>query len=1360
MKSRFVIALLLLFCLNIQANSNDKYGNVLERFDRSLNLSNNVIHTIAQDSIGFLWIGTSYGLNKYDGNELTQYLFNPTDDSSIGDNYIQEIYLDSDGVLWILVPQYLCKYNGESDTFVRYAYAPKKINTHSNSLGKIVDDGKGKLWICTPEMGFFSFDKRTGKIVKLNYNITDIFNIQIDKNRKILWICGLGKIYEYMIDKGQMLNYDLPYSESVLAIDFKCNKIITSNHSLSFKYLENGKIILGQTNILFDTKIPGLHCSLNTKNYLWIGSRHNGLMLYDKKNRILKNLVYNKYDPESISNNDILALFNDREGNVWIGTSDGLNRFVGIGKPFQNFMIEDGLQSNTVNSILIDNKGALWIGGYDGVSRKDKGQKRFISYSSVMCDGKKYNISNVRDMVKDNRGNIWLGKKERIFVYTADREFKTFTLPFKNEGSFELLSMFVGNDTSLWIGTYGNGLYRVNLSDFSLQSHLETSNSNLSSNYIKDIMRLSDGRICLGTLRTGVDIYDSFTGRVKNIRFSSLTHNYVSDFINSLFQDSRGNIWVLSWYGAFVLNKDFKIVKKYFVSDGIASNELTSIAEDVNGDIWLGSNNGLSHIYLKGSEHICNYSKEDGLPSNNISTGCITVSDGSHFYIGTANGLSYFDLFDLPVHSKIMSPIITGLKIFNKDVRPGEKVNGQVVLPRQLYYMNEINLNYRQRTVQIEFSVPEFNDQKVTYAYKLDGIDRGWIYSGKVNYAAYSNLNYRSYTFRVKARNGAGIWSAEKILKIVVHPPFWQTWWAYTLYIIVLMLIIIAVILFILSKERLKHEIRIRQITYQKENEISMMKLKFFTNVSHDLRTPLALIITPLEHLLKHEEMSDIIRNQIIIVRNNATYLLSLINQILDFRKMEVEDKQLHVAKHDIVKFMQNMVNAFDNYAKQKNIEIGLNSDSESIDIWYDQQLMQKVMFNLIGNALKFTPDAGKVLISIVNFSDSVEVKVADTGIGIDPEHQQKIFEDFYQVHNSTASLLNNHTSGTGIGLSIVKKYVEMHNSKINVDSVLGKGSTFSFSLKKGLSHFDDVQIENNSDDLKIEDVTMVPNVPVKLDTPIDKSKLLNEDADTILLVDDNPDILAMLSTILAGKFKLFRASGAKDGLEIAQRELPDIILSDVMMPEVDGFQLAESIKRNPLTAHIPILFLTAKVSLRDVMKGLEIGATDYITKPFSEDILLAKITNLLADRRRLVMRKTIMQPSEIYSDAKPDDNTPSYSTIYLLEDPLIRNIVSFIEENMGDEELNSDLIERHFGLSKMQLYRKLKAVAGLSVTDVIKSVRITNATRLLADPQLNISEVAYRLGFSDPLYFSKIFKKETGTSPSEFRQQKLTSHK
>lgn len=1326
-----------------------------ERFDRSFNLSNNVVHSIAQDTTGFLWIGTSYGLNKYDGSKVTHYFFDPVDERSIGDNYIQKIFLDREGKLWVLVPKFLCLYDEHTDTFIRYPYATEKINTHKADFGEIIDDGKGLLWIDTPEMGFFSFNKRTEKIVKFDLEVNTIFSIVQDESEEALWICGIGEISKFSITTGTLVHYKLPVSDPVLGIDFKYGNVITTSHIYKIACSETGDVSITPTTSSLNLENRNLSCFLKTDRAFWIGSRRNGVMIYDRKSGTLTNHVYNREDARSISNNVVLSLFEDRRGEIWIGTSDGLNRYATKGNLFTAYLREDGMLSNNVLSVMEDHLGRLWVGGYDGVSCLKKGEHRFTSYNSVICDGRQYDLSNIRDIAKDSVGNIWLGKKECLFVYTPEGKFKTISLPFKNEGNLELLSLYVDNNSSLLVGTYGNGFYKIDLSSGLLLEHLDTGNSMLSSNYIKDIIRLADGRLCLATLRTGIDIYNPVTGETKNIRFSHLTRNYVSDFINSVYQDSRGYLWVLSWFGAYVLNKELNLVRKYASTDGIVADELTSIAEDANGDIWLGSSNGLSRICRNGDEHVCNYSTSDGLVSNNISTGCIFVSGGKTLYVGTVNGVSRFDLEDVPVRYESTPPVITGLKIFDKEVRPEVEMNGQVVLSRQIHLMDKIDLSHRQKTLQIEFSVPGFSDRNMVYAYKLDGMDKDWIYvSGSMNNAAYSNLYYRNYTFRVKARNADGIWSPEKTLIITVHPPFWQTWWAYIIYMVIFVVLMVAFWTFILSKERLKQDLRIRQITHQKENEISEMKLKFFTHVSHDLKTPLTLVITPLEHLLNHEPLSESIRNQLMMVRNNASYLLSLINQLLDFRKMEVDSRQLQVSEHDIVKFLTKVTKAFETYAKQKNIELEITSKLQTASLWFDQELMQKVMYNLIGNALKFTPDGGHVAVSVEELPNSIEIKVSDTGIGIDPSLQQKIFEDFYQIHNSTESILNTHTSGSGIGLSIVKQYVEMHGSKIEVSSIAGQGSTFSFCLKKGHAHFCDVQIDHTHVELPVADESLIHPVPMQpvIHPQIPENGMM--EADTVLVIDDNPEILTMLATILEGKFNLLISSDANEALDIAQRELPDVILSDVMMPVMDGFELAEAVKSNPLTAHIPLLFLTAKSSLADVKQGLGTGASDYITKPFSEDILIAKITNLMADRRRLIKRaRSDDSLAKPVIESSPEFSSPTCSSIYLLEDPLVTKIIAFIETNMSDIDLNAELIESYLGLSKMQLYRKLKAVAGLSVSDVIKSVRITNACRLLSDSQLNISEVAYSLGFSDPLYFSKTFKKETGFSPLQFRR-------
>lgn len=1332
----------------------------IENFSEKIQLSNNVINCIVQDTTGFMWIGTSHGLNKYDGNKVTQYFYNPKDSLSIADNNIQCLFVDSQGVLWVLVPMFLCKYEEETDTFIRYPYATFKKNTHTANSGGIIEDKDGNLWIGTPEMGFFCFNRDKEKIIKIDLPVDGIGKVFFDEGRQILWVCSIGEIDKYIISTGEIYRYNMFENNPVIGIDFELGLVMTNNRSYKISCQGNESFEVQDYSSSLDWDKYNKTCYLDTESFLWIGTRGDGVLLYDKEKNTIMSLYYNPNSTFSVSNNTIKVFYQDDCGNIWIGTQDGLNKCIFNTNKFGAYLSDDGLISNIVTALLEDDSANLWITTYDGVSVFNKKNDEFESYYSVLDQGVEKKILNIRDIAKDHRGNMWIGKKQELIFFDSKKQvFSFLSFPYKNEGSLDILSVFADRGNSIWLGTFGNGIYEVDINSHLLKCHMDVDNSNLSSNYIKDIIQLENGAFCFATLRTGIDIYNPLSGKIKNIRFEDITDNYVSDFINCVYQDSRGYLWVLSWFGGFVLDQNLEY--KYFFSTktGLVSDELTAIGEDANHDIWLGTMGGLSRVSFDSdtSYHICNYTITEGLISNSISTGGIYVSESQKIYVGSSNGVMYFDLVDVPIHKHSAKPVITGLKISNNDVRPGECVNGEVVLKKQIKFLDNIELNYKQNVLSIEFSSPYLNySGKMRYAYRLDGLDKNWNYTyNPNNYATYMNLYPGKYVFRVKSKNSNGIWSQERHLNLLVTPPFWKTWWAYLSYVVITVFILAIVVRFILSRDRLEQELKIKQIRYEKEVEVNNLKIRFFTNISHDIRTPLTLIISPIEHILNVEELKDSVRSQLQLVKNNASYLLTLINQFLDFRKMEVEEKALSVSKYDIVAFVRQVTDAFHSYSLQKNIKLTFVCNSSKIDLWFDWQLMQKSLFNLISNALKFTKEHGEVTVFVSDLETEVEIKVADTGIGIHPEEQRKVFQDFYQVHHSAGSILDHYTSGTGVGLSIVKRYVEMHGSKVEVHSVLGKGSTFFFRLKKGHAHFEDVQMVQ-------EEISISHPIVPFFALYDNKNESQNSDREEdpilenkILLVDDNPNMRYLLETILDGHFMLLFAEDGRQALSLAENELPDIIISDVMMPEMDGFEFVRNLKNNVLTNHIPVLFLTAKSSLEDVREGLNIGAWDYIMKPFQEDVLLAKINNLLNDRSRLLakeLRQGVLEESNLV-DLKNKPNSKVENDIFELSDPFLRRVIDFIDANLEKEDLSSEYIEINLSVSKMQLYRKLKAVCGLSVSDVIRKVRVQKAISLLLTSENNVSEIAYKLGFSDPFYFSKVFKKETGMSPLQYKK-------
>lgn len=1337
----------------------------IEPFAERNHLSNNTIYSIAQDTTGFLWIGTSYGLNKYDGNKITQYYFDPDDPSSIGDNYIQKIFIDSEGNIWVLVPQYFCKYDEEKDSFVRFAYAKEKKNTHTSNPGDIIEDYQGNIWIGTPEMGMYLFNKQTGTISELEIPFVNTLDIQFVDNDTV-WISSVGEIGKYIISTGETFIYQLPIYDQVIGIDFSANLVVTSGQFYKMNFAENDKIsfTLSPTSLISDKYRK--KCILETDRHLWVGTKGEGLIMLSKNDKKTVSFKYEKNSPNTISNNSINVLYEDRSGVLWIGTNDGLNRCIFKHNRFNSILQEDqknGLISNIINSIFEDDKKNLWISTFEGVSKLDLRNGEFTNYTSIeVNEGERKDLENTRTIIQDKSGNIWLAKKQGLYMYDKrNGQFCFCPLPTNDGTDPDVLCAYTGSDSCIWVGTYGNGIYQIDPVNGSIISNFTVENSQLSSNYIKDIIQLENGDFCFATLRTGIDLYDSRNNEFKNLKFDRLTNSYVSNFINNVYQDSRGDLWVLSWHGGFVLDKNFQLKHQFTTSEGIASNELTAISEDAHNDIWLGSANGISRISFFTDSYflISNYTTDEGLSSNNISTGGIISSSDQSVYIGTSNGIIYFNLDDVPINLTSAVPEITGFRIFNNEIKPGQAINGQVVLDKQIHLSDEIHLNYKQKTITIEFSTLDFSQNRNRhYAYKLEGLDKDWIHTkNQINAASYSNLYRGKYIFRVKSQNANGIWSEERILSILVTPPFWVTWWAFLLYFIFLIAIIYFTIRFFLYQDRLKQELKIRQIRNEKENEINKIKLRFYTNISHDIRTPLTLIIGPIEHILKYESIREPLKKQIVVIRDNASYLLSLINQLLDFRKMETEKSALKASEHDIVTFARNITEAFTPYARQRNVDLQFISDINEEFLWFDPELMKKVFYNLISNALKFTYENGKVTVSISSEQDEVLIKIIDTGIGINPGEESKIFEDFYQVNNNSGSILNNYTSGSGIGLSIVKKYVEVHKGYINVISIPGKGSTFFFKLKKGYAHFDEIQLDHQKYqyvNINIPRFELNPeNKPVEYH-PQKKNNDTEAEQNTILIVDDNPDLLQFISLCLQDRFNLLTATNGKEALAISEKSLPDIIISDIMMPEMDGFEFAKKLKENKLTNHIPILFLTAKASLEDTLKGLKIGACDYITKPFNETILLSKLENLIADRNQLqaFLKKQYLENSllEINTEKIPEDKS-----IQEITDPFMQKVVDFIQKNIENIDLTSELIEQHLKVSKMQLYRKLKAVSGLSVSDVIRKIRFRKACELLEKSDRNISEIAYDLGFSDPFYFSKAFKKETGYSPLQYRKKK-----
>jgi signal transduction histidine kinase/DNA-binding response OmpR family regulator len=633
----------------------------------------------------------------------------------------------------------------------------------------------------------------------------------------------------------------------------------------------------------------------------------------------------------------------------------------------------------------------------------------------------------------------------------------------------------------------------------------------------------------------------------------------------------------------------------------------------------------------------------------------------------------------------------------------------------------------------------------------MEGVDPDWVYLNyNQRFISYNNLSPGEYTFTVKACNADGIWSETGTsITVKMLPPFWKTWYAYVFYVLLISGLMYLAREYSLSRARLENAALLERIHREKDAEINNLKIKFFINISHEIRTPLSLIVAPLEKLLHTENISHELKKHLEIMYGNTQRLLTLINQLLDFRKIETGNVHLNAAPYDIVEFVSEIKNAFAESAARKDITLKFKSNIKALPIWFDPDSMEKIMFNLLSNAIKFTLQGGSIQLVINHLpeKDKCEILVRDNGIGVPDDKLEKLFDRFYQVDSK--SFLKQDTMGSGIGLSIVKNLVELHKGEINVESTEGEFTEFRMVFRTGKGH-----LENN-------DYITVSDEPVPYSLNFRSVAPIIEDGETgnsqdleptskkkkdvkILIVEDNPEIRYYLKQSLQENYETIGAADGKIGYELALEHIPDLIITDVMMPERNGIELCRMLKNEMLTQHIPIIILSAKSAIEDTLEGLETGADDYIPKPFNEQILLAKVRTLLTNRQKLI-EKYRLQPAV--------ENQEETTATLNFDDPFINRVIDFIREHISDESLSNERIEAHFKTSKMQLYRKLKAVTGWSVNSLIREVRITEAKKLLKNPEMNISEIAYQLGFSDPLYFSKYFKKEVGVAPVQFRK-------
>ncbi|WP_262247905.1 hybrid sensor histidine kinase/response regulator transcription factor [Parapedobacter soli] len=1349
-------------------------------------LSQNTVYAISQDYLGLMWIGTRDGLNKYDAGSVTVYRNAPNDTTSLTDNFIQAVFEDQYHRLWIGTSNGLNLYDRALDRFIRIP-----LDHGEPSVYAITDDKKGDVWIAT-NGGLF----RIGEDVPPNIkSIFSKYEVVIDTTNHVF-----SKVRCLFAGADGLLWLGTESGLLSVMVDEKQPDKLTVEH-----YYVKGKTKGSLTDNWINTIVEV------EKDKLWIGTKSGGINILDRKTNTF---TYHKHFPgmeQGLPDNDVRSIVKDRRENIWLGTFKGLSLYRDGAFYTYTDQQSSGISNNSVRPIFQDNRGSIWVGTYfGGVSILDPDIPNFHNfYHHPNTNSLTYNV--VSSFIQAPTGDLWIGTEggglNHYDITTG--QFTSFQHDPQHKGSLShnnVKSLCLDNEGTLWVGTFQGGLNALKKGEqtFVTFKHDPGDPRSLSENRIYAVIQDRQGDLYIGTYGGGLNIKrKNNTDSFEVLRQPQIS----SDHIRSLFEDSRGNLWVGTqnglnlkrpgedtftvlksdptdpntisgnvvisifednrgniWIGTYNdglnrYNPRDHTFTRYNQGNGLPGNNIFGILEDKLGNLWLSTNGGLCRFNPM-SGLVRNYDTADGLNSNEFNFGAYSQLENGHMVFGNARGFTLFAPDSMKVNSFVPQVVFSDFKLFNKSLAPGTSD----VLPQHISVTKSITLPHDQHVFSVEFAVLNYIiPKKNKYAYKLEGFDNEWNYV-ETPVASYTNLNAGHYTLLVKGANNDGIWNDTPVaLDIHILPPPWKTWWAYLVYAVITGIAVYICLKFVNARNKLKHDLLIEHMALEKEREIHEEKLNFFANVSHEFRTPLSLIIGPVERLLDEPSLPHTYQSLLHTAQRNSRRLLRLVDQILDFRKQESGLMRLHVSRIEMAGFLGQLIDTFGYLADEKRITLRFdNVLGHPQMLWADPDQLEKVVFNLLSNAFKFTPAGGNIHVKLGKIPPSdtypegaVQIIVEDSGIGIPEDRQDAIFGQFYQAH-SPESNNSRSVSGSGIGLALSDGLVKLHGGKITVVSNLRNDVTdlceintrFTILLPMGKNHFSQQVLLNTEEHGTYCELpeSVIPSsfYNDSENESLNKDPKPDRDRPLILVVDDNDELRSFIADGLRGRYSVIEASDGSEAWELIGKTQPDIVISDVMMPISNGMELLKKIKSENETNHIAVILLTARTAPEHVIAALERGSDDYITKPFSFQVLVLKISNILQTRegiRRKFIREYLLEP------ALP---MPEITTTH----DVLAKIIEIVEQNLTQSEFNVNMLATEIGISRTALFQKVKQLTGLNIIELINSIRLRKAARLLEYPhQLTISEVAYQVGFNDPKYFSRSFKSFFGMSPREYMQ-------
>lgn len=1354
-------------------------------------ISNLAVSTIIQDHYGFTWIGTSGGgLYKFDGINYKSYKYKINDSTSLNSSLLYASYLDKENRLWFGTEEGLNLYNRDLDRFTRFSLK-KSIGQNNDvniSVSSICSDKAGNIFIGTFEQGLFILDIDTHKITKVpnikNGVANDIININSLKNvnGKIYAGTSLG-LKEYDLKNNTLKTSYFNTKDGAKSLTNPIQSLVIDNDNaiwagtlseglfkIELGDIDNGKAAkfhsfeITNKRILSSVSLPN--------NSLLFGTENDGLFHLDSSGKLIKNYLLDKTDKNSIRSNSIWSLFLDSDNRIWMGY---YNRGIGVyDKLYDKFKgleslpnKSNSLENPSVTGITQDEKGHIWIGmdggGIDVYDPINKSFKHINKNSNKDFSGLIH--SDIQTVFIDSKKNLWAGTwNNGLFILPNG------TKKFVNYSSSSFPVSIVSNSIMsfsedskgiIWIGTFNHGLmsYNPNTKTFENYNSKAFTDTAIYNSSVRKVLVDKEDNIWVGT--TG-GLYrvlqnDNMSIEVQSMYFrmsQSPNSKSNANHILCLFEDKIGDIWI-GTKGAGLCKYEIKNDEFIWYNQESKLKEeiISSIIGSDDGDIWISSNYGITKFDNK-TKKTTNYSTNDGLLSDNFNYNAAFKDSEGMLYFGGYTGLDFFNPQTINTNKALPNLHLTGFKLFNKDIAINDENSP---LKKVISETKSIVLDHTQSVFTIEYSGVNYTrPEKNQYAYYLDGLEESWNYVGNLRSATYTNLDQGNYIFKLKSANNDGVWTNEPLeLKITILPPWWKTKIALFLYIT--LFLIGLYLLNKITKERIRErqEIKNERIQRAQEDELHEKKLQFFTNISHEFRTPLTLMINPLTDIIKENRSNLSARDQekLKTIHKNTDRLYRLINELMDFRKLELNKVKIKAKEIKLLNFTEEIISYFKEEALNRNVHLTVDSDIPDLTVWGDESMLEKIIFNILSNAMKVTPNGGAITIALFSKDDlyklplvskkkkskAVEIIISDTGPGLEKEQTKRIFERFYQVEN----LNKTYYGGTGIGLEVVKNFVSLHKGRVKVKSNIGKGTTFKILLPAGKAHLkEDEIISHKEEAVTQKERFILPHTTLKSkdDDTIDAKTKSN----TLLIVEDNDELRDYLKNELNEHYKILLASNGREGLDIAKASPPEIIITDVMMPEMDGFKFCKEIKSDIRTSHIPLLMLTAKTRIGDRIEGIGLGADAYMIKPFDLTLLKLRLSQLITSRQ-LIFDKYF----GAISGSEENANATS------IDKDFIQKVLTYINDNISDSDLSVEILASELHLSRSQLYRKIKSLTGQTVNEFLRKVRLKRARQILETENSNISEVCYKVGFSSPSYFTKCFKAHFGILPTEIESKK-----